>query len=198
METLKCQSRLPPPTLLTAALASDVYGTRSSPRDSLSDRGVIDFWNAPPSRSLSRVLSCPLPATFARRGWGGRSRAPRSRTGNSSCGPTPSLPGGLCPVPLKPAVGLRTPLGPGYLVEDIAPMVPPPNTHSQEIFLTSASGLGQLEPPPCHTPDPSGDPSGSGAFLPPDYSRPAPTPALSLASAHGPQSHVEGLQWDAS
>ena len=77
-------------------------------------------------------------------------------------------------------------------------MVPPPNTHSQEIFLTSASGLGQLEPPPCHTPDPSGDPSGSGAFLPPDYSRPAPTPALSLASAHGPQSHVEGLQWDAS
>lgn len=59
---------------LTAALASDVYGTRRSPGGSQSDRGIISFWNAPPSRSLSRVLSCPLPATFARRGWAGRSR----------------------------------------------------------------------------------------------------------------------------
>lgn len=62
-------TRTPP-----AALASDVYGTRSSPGDSQSDRGVISFWNAPPSRSLSRVLPCPLPVTFALRGWGGRSR----------------------------------------------------------------------------------------------------------------------------
>lgn len=67
---------------------------------------------------------------------------------------------------LRPPVGLRTPLGPWYLVEDMARMVPPPNTCSQESFLTSASGLGQLEPAPCLIPDPSGDPSASGAFLP--------------------------------
>ena len=62
-------TRTPP-----VALASDVYGTRNSPGGSQSDRGVISFWNAPPSRSLSRVLPCPLPVTLALRGWGGRSR----------------------------------------------------------------------------------------------------------------------------
>lgn len=76
-------------------------------------------------------------------------------------------------------------------------MAPPPNTCSQESFLTSASGLGQLEPVPCLIPDPSGDPSASGAFLSrlllgPSHSGFVPS------RAHGPQSHVEGLQWDAS
>lgn len=184
--TLESRRRPSPPALFRRPLPV-MFTAHGVLLEAASDRGVISFWNAPPNRSLSRVLPCPLPVTVRGRGWGGRSRLEFTLRP----GPFPSR----WPPPRVPQTlyGLRTPLGPWYFVEEMARVAPPPSTHSQETFLTSARGLGQLEPAPRLTPDPSGDPSASGAFL--------PRLLLGLlhtgfvpASAHGPQRHVEGLQ----
>lgn len=204
--TLQPRSRLPPPTRFRRPArvmftAHGVLGVLPGPQPTRAAKVTegMSFWNALPIRSLSSVLLCTLPVAFPLRRVGWREHSSTFLgPGNSPLWPCPSSSrrlSGQC-FPDRRA-GLRSVVprrGHG-------PMAPPP-PHSQESSFSrvgvilgswsphSLAGVGSTLPPfltwgmvlsssprPCYSLTSPG---------------PAPTLALSQASAHGPPGGMSG------